>query len=435
MKRKFLLSLLAGFTAVGAVAQQQIKNDMPKGYPVNPAGIEKIKPNTQLSKKGGQIDAWFGYDDYINNNIPSGGNMKQYASFIFPDSNVIFIPDSDSGFYWYQTSVGSIMDPSDPNWGVVSDYFNRRDSYSWDSLAFLYIYRRGTIAANIVDTLYIDCYDKTGLTTRGTFNNSPDVHSRMSYNGTTARGTGFFKTITVLLTTAEETDKSATGWSFKVMTEAVGKALPGLNDSTANMFGFTLNFRPGYTWNLNDTMETSVNSTLNPQNRTSYFGYRQWVNEGDPAGQIANGKYYSHSLIQRKEQTHGGDVNGWTGYLPGNAFFERQYIESFFFLSGSSSLNTVELNQSGSTLGNAYPNPANAGSKLNIDYAVKSATNVTIELYDIFGNNVKTIVNGAVNEGEYTAQVDISDLASGIYFYNMKAGNNFSTSKRVSIIK
>lgn len=438
MKRKVLLLLFSGCLALGAFAQGQVQDNTPK-FPVDPTITTPELPKTTLFQKGGAVSGWVDMADYLNFSLPGSGFLQQYASFIFPDSNVIYIPESDSGFYWYQTAVGSVFDPADPNQEIYTeDYFTRRDSYTWDSLAVLYIYRRGTIDTNIVDTLYIDLYTESGLSTRGTFSTNQDVHARPGYNGTTKRGTGSFKTITVLLTPADETTKSTTGWGFGLLNEAVNQAIPALNGDAPNMIGFTLNFRPGYTYNQNDTMEVSPSSSLTPDKTLSYFGYRQWVNEGgngDLASQIRNNEYYTLSLIQRKEQFYGGNVNGWTGYLPGNAFFERQYVECAFHLTGNSTVDVKELNQFGSALGQAYPNPANANSTLNIEYAVNTSTNVTIEIYDIFGNKVKTVVNGAVEAGEHTATVDISDLASGVYVYTMTDGNNYASSQKVSIIR
>lgn len=422
------------------MAQGQVGSDVPKGMPVDPNSPAVLKQKTQVLQKGGPVSGWFNMDEYIDNNLPPSGVIANYASFIFPDSNVIFIPDSDSGFYWYQTAVGSIFDPSDENMQLyTSDYFTRRDSYTWDSLSFFFLYRRGTIDDSLIDTLYIDLYDRTGLTDFGGFQGNDDQHVRPDYNATARRGVGHFQTITVLLDTSMETDKSAQGWSFVGLSEFVGRQLTApAGGTTPNMVGFTLNFRPGYTWNLNDTMEVSNDATLTPTNTLSYIGYRQWVNEGDqndPNTQIKNGDYYTHSLIQRKEQVRGGAVNGWEGYLPGNAFFQRQYVQSSFHFTGNSSVGMKDLNEFGAGLGDAYPNPTFGSNQLHIDYAVQSTSTVTIEVYDMFGNKVKTVVNQLTEAGEYTAVADISDLAAGVYVYTMTDGKNYASSKKVTIIK
>jgi photosystem II stability/assembly factor-like uncharacterized protein len=79
-----------------------------------------------------------------------------------------------------------------------------------------------------------------------------------------------------------------------------------------------------------------------------------------------------------------------------------------------------------------YPNPFNPTT--TIRYSIPSASNVTVKIYDMLGNEVMTVVNAYQNAGTYAGPVDASKLASGVYFYTIKAGN-FTDTKKMTLIK
>ena len=82
-------------------------------------------------------------------------------------------------------------------------------------------------------------------------------------------------------------------------------------------------------------------------------------------------------------------------------------------------------------LGNA-PNPFN--SSTSIRYALPEDAEVRLELYNILGQKVTTLVNGRVEAGSHTVTWDASNYSSGIYFYKLTADNNVFT-KRMTLLK
>jgi len=84
------------------------------------------------------------------------------------------------------------------------------------------------------------------------------------------------------------------------------------------------------------------------------------------------------------------------------------------------------------TLSQNYPNPFNPITK--ISFSIPSETDVTISIYDIRGRHIKTLVNEEKKAGYYDVNFNASDIASGIYFYKLKAGN-FVLTKKMVIIK
>jgi hypothetical protein len=84
-----------------------------------------------------------------------------------------------------------------------------------------------------------------------------------------------------------------------------------------------------------------------------------------------------------------------------------------------------------------YPNPFNPSTKIN--FSLPQATNVTLKIYDITGREIVTLINEKMQPGKYVtdwAGLDRNNqqVASGVYFYKMIAGNNIVT-KRMVLIK
>jgi endonuclease I len=80
-----------------------------------------------------------------------------------------------------------------------------------------------------------------------------------------------------------------------------------------------------------------------------------------------------------------------------------------------------------------YPNPFNPSTK--IQYQVSSSSQVLLKVYDVLGNEVATLVDEYKPAGRYEvefgASSDIRNLASGIYFYKLKAGEFIQTKKMI----
>jgi hypothetical protein len=91
-----------------------------------------------------------------------------------------------------------------------------------------------------------------------------------------------------------------------------------------------------------------------------------------------------------------------------------------------------ELNQN-------YPNPFNPSTV--ISYQIADNSFVTLKVYNTLGQEIKTLVNGYKNKGVYSLSFDGTNLASGIYFYQLRASDpsgkagNFTSIKKMIMIK
>ena len=76
-----------------------------------------------------------------------------------------------------------------------------------------------------------------------------------------------------------------------------------------------------------------------------------------------------------------------------------------------------------------YPNPFNPST--TIKYSIPQTSNVVIKLFDVLGNEVKTLVNEEKPAGTYEITWYAENFPSGVYFYQLKAGDFIQTKKMV----
>lgn len=79
-----------------------------------------------------------------------------------------------------------------------------------------------------------------------------------------------------------------------------------------------------------------------------------------------------------------------------------------------------------------YPNPFNPTT--NIAFNIPSASQVTLEVYNMLGQRVATLLNRQMTAGSHMVPFNASYLGSGIYIYRLTAGN-FVDTKRMTLIK
>jgi hypothetical protein len=79
-----------------------------------------------------------------------------------------------------------------------------------------------------------------------------------------------------------------------------------------------------------------------------------------------------------------------------------------------------------------YPNPFNPVTK--IKYAIPRSAHVRLEIYNVLGQRISTLVNEDKTPGFYTIDFDASSLASGFYIYRFMA-NDFHAVKKMIVTK
>ncbi|PCH95183.1 MAG: hypothetical protein COB85_04780 [Bacteroidetes bacterium] len=76
-----------------------------------------------------------------------------------------------------------------------------------------------------------------------------------------------------------------------------------------------------------------------------------------------------------------------------------------------------------------FPNPMNTGGFLRLN--VKDKTDISVVLYNIMGQKLRTIVDRELTTGSYQIAIDAAGLPSGIYYLNINSGKHRTTKKFV----
>jgi len=76
-----------------------------------------------------------------------------------------------------------------------------------------------------------------------------------------------------------------------------------------------------------------------------------------------------------------------------------------------------------------YPNPFNPST--SIRYTISRKQFVTLKVYDLLGREVATLVHEEEPTGDYEVIFNGNGLGSGVYFYQLKAGNYIETKKMI----
>ncbi len=74
-----------------------------------------------------------------------------------------------------------------------------------------------------------------------------------------------------------------------------------------------------------------------------------------------------------------------------------------------------------------YPNPFNPSTR--VAFSIHAAGNVTLKVYDILGREARTLVNENLQAGSYEVTFNAEGLASGVYFYQLRADRFVETKK------
>jgi hypothetical protein len=81
-----------------------------------------------------------------------------------------------------------------------------------------------------------------------------------------------------------------------------------------------------------------------------------------------------------------------------------------------------------------YPNPFNPSTK--IEFQITDFGFVSLKVYDVLGNEIAVLTNKEIPAGKYEVIFDshsgeVRNLTSGIYYYQLKAGDIIQTKKMI----
>jgi len=79
-----------------------------------------------------------------------------------------------------------------------------------------------------------------------------------------------------------------------------------------------------------------------------------------------------------------------------------------------------------------YPNPFNA--KTSFSFGIPTEANVNVNIYNVAGQLVESMNLGHMAAGNHSVNWDASDVASGVYFYNVSA-DNYNQTMKMTLLK
>ncbi len=80
-----------------------------------------------------------------------------------------------------------------------------------------------------------------------------------------------------------------------------------------------------------------------------------------------------------------------------------------------------------------YPNPFNSETFIEFQLATKSS--VTVDIYNMTGNKIGTLLNKEINTGKYSFEFNTGYLADGVYYCRITANNEIKILKLIKITK
>jgi len=137
-----------------------------------------------------------------------------------------------------------------------------------------------------------------------------------------------------------------------------------------------------------------------------------------------------------------GDINNWvivngaTVDVSNNTIsFSSNIVGNFYILTGDSPTSVETGNDlivEEFELFQNYPNPFNPST--TISFNIPENDFVTLSVFNVIGEKVSTLVNSNMQAGKHSVTFDATNLSTGIYFYEIQAGN-FTSIKKMILLK
>ncbi|MCK9211932.1 MAG: T9SS type A sorting domain-containing protein [Ignavibacteriaceae bacterium] len=165
-------------------------------------------------------------------------------------------------------------------------------------------------------------------------------------------------------------------------------------------------------------------------NNTLYFGADDgtagvefWKSDGTTDGTVMVKDIYTGAGNSNPSRFI--EVNG-TLYFTAANYYGRE-LWKYTPLTGILET-TVHLPEN-FTLSQNFPNPFNPSTTLS--FAISHSSLVSLKVFDVLGREVAAPVNEYKLAGNYDVNFDASRLSSGVYFYQLRAGNNVETKSMI----
>lgn len=419
MKKRLLLAVLVGAAGAAAMAQSPVQLD-PKLQGTDPMPFVSQTKTPMQGKR--VVTDWFNFIE--SSSIENGGAIDFTVynnNAMFPDSTVKQSYGDGAGGtilgYVTRHAVGQMFDPTS---FYYTDLLSEHNPYTIDSIQFLYRYSHKVMGS--VDTLEFQVFQDAGVKKGNLVDQNGNIIEPTAwivYDRATGKGGGASQEWRILL------DQDDTSWAAFNL---VNLALPNVATiGRGGLFAVAYRFLPGYAYSTGDTLDQTWDDPVPTKfinQFQPYIGTDVSKTEEDS---------YNHGLALRSFNKYAPNAtDSWAEeFIPGDAwndFSEYVYI-GVRLSSPNVSVPTISENST-----EVYPNPSMGSESVTIAFTTTESANVTVELYDLLGNKVQTVMNGSTEAGQQLANVNTSSLTAGIYVYSITAGDQ-TLSGKLSIVK
>lgn len=436
-----------------AFAQTQITSEQPR-FKADESNTVDI--NKQIMRMRSNKRALENYEYYpLNITLQAGtisgyienacnGDFQSYVNFLYPDSNALVVT-SNGNTHVYEHLIGNVFDPKDSNVLLQNNpnapMFSKFTKYTVDTLGVRFGYHRhldttvidgDTVA--VVDTLDFQFFNINQLTyttyLQSTFESFayPIKANFKLANLTSTAAAGSYK---ILLTDAYKLRDSSTGWVTNFYNIPVGVTL-NPDGNTQSAFGYSMTFRPMVRAKLNDTVFHQASNNEATFKKNNYLTYFYSSNEApnERGTQTQQFSFYNNSFFVTKSQKYTAlPNNGWTTFIPGNAYFAHQYVFAYYQVS-TDNLAVKNTSKEVKVL-NAYPNPAKENTDVVVSLNSDKYATATVTLTDMTGKVINTLNVDLVN-GINNITIPTSGLSLGMYMVNV-VGADFESASKIVI--
>jgi len=174
-------------------------------------------------------------------------------------------------------------------------------------------------------------------------------------------------------------------------------------------------------------LDNAVNMSWKTASETNVTKY-QIVRNGDLVGEVtAAGGATEHNYSFKDESA----LNGTTyNYVLRIVNSDNSYND---MVAGSATPGVQFAVVTEYKLHQNYPNPFNPTTSIRFDLVDRNF--VTLKIYNATGQEVATVVNGERHAGVNVVNFDATNLTSGLYFYSIKIGSEYSATKKMMLLK
>jgi hypothetical protein len=461
MKR---LSLLLSTCAIAATSHAQLQSPSIVHNPINgnveysslKSEIKQMRADRHAataSKGTAATSRWYSYVDYYDTTeADNSSQITLSAPYIWGDSSARFAYSGTSGIVYEfnkMVNMGTVLDPTytgfnNPLYYPDEMQITSTSAYQLDSLIIWGIYGHNMTKLNVKDTLRITIMSGNGGATSDIMNKSTTNATVLTRYGIAAGGD--LKYMNMAFDSTKNWAKGVTTYRKDIILDTSVWGDTTASGAWVSVVGFTpISIPPGnvvsatFQFISGDPAFTFGDTVFSSTMGYKYNAIRPYVAYKGTSAAPAFAPYSATNKNEGVFKNLPNSSNGWNDlFVPmwfwssGTSGSTLQFPYIDYHLTCPTCTTAVDhtsVEQLAITKANAYPDPT--ADELNITFKSSVSGNAVVTLTNIVGQTVRTQSAKAVNGQTSKVTFSTSDLANGVYIYNVKVDGQTSTGRVV----